>query len=48
MSEQSGVIEVTETSSQDRNLQRTVEQTLVDFVEAVGIILQERISERML
>ena len=45
--EQSEVIEVTETASQDRNLQRTVEQTLVDLVEAVKIVLQKRNSERM-
>ena len=47
MCEQSEVIEVTEIASQDRNLQRTVEQTLLDLVEVVKIIPQERISERM-
>ena len=47
MCEQSEVIEVTETASQDRNLQRTVEQTLLDLVEAVKIVRQKRNSERM-
>ena len=47
MGEQSEVIEVTETSSQDRNLQRTVKHALVDFVEVDKTIPQEPISERM-
>ena len=45
ISEQSEVIEVTAISSQDRELQRTVEQTLVDFVEVGKIVILERISE---
>ena len=44
---QSGVIEVTETASQGLNLQRTVEQTLLDFVKAVKTEPQKRIAERM-
>ena len=46
MSEQSEVTEVTETANQDRNLHRTVEQTLLDFVEAVEVVPQKRMSER--
>ena len=38
-----GVIAVTETASQDRTLQYTVEQTILDLVDAV----KERIVERM-
>ena len=38
---------MTETASQDQNLQRPVEQTLLDLVEAVNIVLQKRNSERM-
>ena len=38
---------MTEAASQDRNLQRTVEQTLLDVVEAVKIFPQKRIFERM-
>ena len=45
--EQSEVTEVTETASQDRNLQRALDQTLLDFVGAVKIVPQMRISERM-
>ena len=41
---QNRVIEATETSSQDRNLQRTMEQ---DSVEVDKTTPQERISERM-
>ena len=44
--EQSEVIGVTETASQDRNLQRTVEQTLLDRVEIVANVPQERTSDR--
>ena len=39
--------EAPETASQDLRLQRTVERSLVDHVEAAKIALQERISERM-
>ena len=39
--EQGGVIAVTETANQDRKLQLTVEQTLLDLVEAAKIALQE-------
>ena len=39
--------EVPETASQDRRLQRTVEQAFVDCAEAGKIAFQERISERM-
>ena len=45
--EQSEVIEVTETASQDRNLQPTVTQILLDLVEDVKFVPQKRISERM-
>ena len=45
--EQGGVIAVTETASQDRKLQKTVEQTLLDLVEAVKILPQKGISERV-
>ena len=43
----SEVIEVTEAASQDRNLQRAEEQTLLDNVEVVKIVPQKQISERM-
>ena len=43
--EQREVIEVTETASQDQNLQRTVQQTVLDFFEGVKIVHQKRISE---
>ena len=46
ISEQSEVIEVTETASQDQNLQHTVERTLLDFVEADKIVPPELVSER--
>ena len=36
-----------ETASQDWNLQRTIEHAFVDRVEAVKIVPQKRISERM-
>ena len=45
--DQSDVTEVTETASQDRKMQRTVEQTLLDFLEAVKIVPQKGISGRM-
>ena len=45
--EQSGVIAVTETASQDRKLQHTVEQALLDLAEAVKIVPQTRILKRM-
>ena len=47
MYEQREVIEVTETASQDWNLQHAVEHTFLDLVEAVKIVCQERISETM-
>ena len=47
MLEQTVVVETPETASQDRRLQRTVEGSLVDSVEAAKIDLQERISERI-
>ena len=45
--EQGGVIEVPETASQDRRLQRTVVQYLDVFSEVDKNVLRERISERM-
>ena len=45
--EQSGVIAVAETASQDRKLQHTLEQILLDLVEAVKIVLQKGTSERV-
>ena len=47
ISEQSGAIEVPETASQDRRLQRTVEQYLDVSVEVDKNVQLERISERM-
>ena len=47
ISERNEVIKVGEISSQGRNLQRTVEQTLVDFVEVDKIVPPGRVSERM-
>ena len=38
---------VTETASQHRKLQKTVEQTLLDLNEAVKIVPVKEISERM-
>ena len=47
ISEQCGVIEVPETASQDRRLQRTVVQYLDVSVEVNKNVCQERISEGM-
>ena len=44
---QGGVIAVTETASQDRKLQYSLEQTLLDLVMAVKIVPQKGISERI-
>ena len=44
---QGEVIAVTETASQEPNLQNTIRQTLLDLVKSVKIVRQKGISERL-